>query len=414
VSGTAGPIRADGALTTRIAAVAIFASTLLLAGIALVLVVVDRATPPDTAWGFRGYEIILALGGGVVGFVLSIRVPGNRVGWILSLVGLLSGVQAVVDEYTIAGLGVGGAGTSLPGVAFAMQLGAWIWVWPVALAAIALPLVFPTGRLSVPSDRRIGLFAIVGVSVASVALAIAPGSNVSEPASANPFGLPLDAATIEAIGGLAYPPLGIAALLSAASVIRRFRRSTGETRQQLKWFAFAMAGVGLTLGLGVGFGPSLEPSVRLASSVAIIASFIGLIVAVGIAVLRYRLYDIDRLVSRTLSYGVVTALLIGSYASAVLVLQDPLGSITGGDTLPVAISTLIVAGLFDPLRRRVQHTVDRRFDRRRVDSERTTTEFGDRLRDEVDLPTLAADLDSTIRGTVSPSFVNLWLRETVR
>lgn len=386
--------------------------TVAMSSLALTILVATRATPVEATWGFRGYAIILAIGAAIVGFVLSVRVPGNRVGWLAAVAGLLSAIQAILSEYTTLATTV--AEGSLPAVGFAAWLNSWIWVWAVAVAAIALPLTFPTGRLALPGDRRIGWFAAVAVAISTIVLAIAPVANVTVALPANPFHLPVNAATLEAIGGLAYPPLGIATVLSASSVIRRFRRSRGEVRQQLKWFAFAMAGLGLALGFGLTVGTSLAPSVRLASSVATIVAFIGVIAAVGIAVLRYRLYDIDRIVSRTISYGAVTAVLVAAYAVAVLLLQDPLGSITGGDTVPVAVSTLVVAGLFDPLRRRVQTIVDRRFDRARFDAERTTADFADRLREQVDLPMLTADIDSTVRAAIAPSSVGLWLRENVR
>ena len=137
-------------------------------------------------------------------------------------------------------------------------------------------------------------------------------------------------------------------------------------------------------------------------------------VAAGLAVLRYRLYDIDRIISRTISYGAVTAVLIAAYAVVVLLLQERLRAITGGDTVAVAVSTLVVAGLFDPLRRRVQRVVDRRFDRARFDAERTASEFRDRLRDQVDLPALTADLDATVRTAIAPTSVDLWLRGGIR
>jgi hypothetical protein len=399
-------------VTARRTALAVFWATVGLNAAALALLATSWSAPVEPAWGFRGYAIVLAFGGAIVGLVVSVRVPGNRVGRIVAAAGLLSSIQAVLDEYTIRSLMV--AGSTLPGASLAAWLNAWVWVLAVGVAGIALPLSFPTGRLALASERRIGRFAVVAVVITSIGLAIAPGSAASTPALRNPFQLPFDSATLDLINGLAYPPIGVAAALSAVAVMRRFRRSEGEVRQQLKWFAFAMVGVGLALGFGVGLGPSLVPSLRIASSLVVIGSFIGLIAAVGVAVLRYRLYDIDRIVSRTISYAAVTAALVGAYIGAVLLLQDPLGALTAGETMPVALSTLVVAALFNPLRRRVQAIVDRRFNRARFDAERTTAAFGDRLRDQVDLPMLAEDLDATVRQAIAPSRIGLWLRGTGR
>ena len=389
-------------------ATAIFTVTITLSGIALTLLAATWSDPVNLAWGFRGYSIILALCSGIVGLVLSIRVPANRVGWLVAVIGLMSGLQAITDEYALVGLTI--APGSLPVPWLAGWLSAWIWVLPLALGAIGLPLVFPSGRLTLTSDRRIGWFALLAVAVSSVGLAIAPGANASVPSLANPLHLPLDEATLTVLNGMSYPPLGLAAMLSAASLVRRFRRSRGDTRQQLKWFAFAVSGVGLAVGTGLILGAALEGPWRAVSALAIIATFVGLIAAIGIAVLRYRLYDIDRIVSRSISYAAVTAVLVAAYASVVLLLQGPLGSITGGDTIQVALSTLVVAAMFNPLRRRVQTIVDRRFNRARFDAERTSSAFAGRLREQVDLPTLAAELDDTVRQAIAPSTVALWLR----
>ena len=134
--------------------------------------------------------------------------------------------------------------------------------------------------------------------------------------------------------------------------------------------------------------------------------------SVGIAMLRYRLYEIDRIVSRTIAYGVLTVILVAAYGSAILVLQGPLRAVLGGDTISVALSTLVVAALFQPIRRRVQHAVDRRFDRARFDAELTAAAFAERLRDQVDIAAVVSDLDRTVRSSLKPATAILWLRKT--
>ncbi len=200
-------------------------------------------------------------------------------------------------------------------------------------------------------------------------------------------------------------------VLSLASLVLRFTRATGDARLQIKWFALA------TLIAGAAFGVYLAASLAFIDpagikvlEVAVVVALMSVPTAAGMAILRYRLYDIDRLVSRTISYGVITALLVTVFLVFNLGLQAALSSVTSSNTWAVAGSTLLVAALFTPVRRRVQRTVDRRFDRARYDAERLTVEFGDRLRNEVDLSTLGDELDATVRRAIAPSSVALWLR----
>ena len=200
-------------------------------------------------------------------------------------------------------------------------------------------------------------------------------------------------------------------LLVFASVILRFRRSLGAERQQLKWFLAAVSLlVGSVLLTTAGFVAGLE---LLSSAFYFASEFaLGLLpIAIGIAVLRYRLYEIDRLISRTIGWALVTALLVGTFILLVLGSSAVLEPLTGGNTLAVAGSTLVVVALFTPLRGRVQRAVDRRFDRARYDGERLVGAFGERLRDEVDLETIRADVLGTVDAAVRPASVGLWLRE---
>jgi hypothetical protein len=198
---------------------------------------------------------------------------------------------------------------------------------------------------------------------------------------------------------------------SLASLVLRFRSAAGEARQQIKWFALA------TLIAGAAFGAYLAASFAILDSAGIkifealvIVALMGVPAAAGMAILRYRLYDIDRLVSRTISYGIITALLVTVFLVVNLGLQAALSSVTSSNAGAVAGSTLLAAALFTPVRLRVQRTVDRRFDRARFDAERTAAAFSERLRDEVDIATVIADLDGTVRGALKPTAITLWLR----
>ncbi len=216
---------------------------------------------------------------------------------------------------------------------------------------------------------------------------------------------------------LGIAALVVALLLGVTAVITRFRRSQGVERAQLKWFVAANVAVGTFvilgfadggfLGLVAGTNPTILDLLAYASSLLPP-------VAVGIAILRYRLFEIDRLIARTLSWGIVTGLLVGGFAAAVVALQAVLADFIQGQTVAVAASTLVAFALFQPLRRRVQSAVDRRFDRAHYDAQRTVAEFSDRLRDEVDLAALSGDLDTTIRDAIAPRSIGIWLRESRR
>jgi hypothetical protein len=202
----------------------------------------------------------------------------------------------------------------------------------------------------------------------------------------------------------------IVSFVGAMSAIGlRFRRGNRVEREQIKW-PLACMGAGVILLVASLFVQGAFPDVGNLLSVLGILDFFVLPIALGIAVLRYRLYDIDRIISRTISYGTITALLVAVFLAANLALQAALSSVTSGNALAVAGSTLLAAALFTPIRRRVQRSVDRRFDRARYDADRLTVEFADRLRDEIDLATLGDELDATVRLAFAPSSASLWLR----
>jgi hypothetical protein len=248
-------------------------------------------------------------------------------------------------------------------------------------------------------------------------LVVHPGDVHLLPGIHNPVGFGPDLRPIfgeRLAGGVAVFAAALVIPILAFSVASRYRAAGRIERQQLKWFFLA---TGLTVAAMLVLaastvltqGPLGE---TLITVFAIAATSVP--VAIGIAILRYHLFEIDRVVSRTIAYGIITAILIAIYSVAILVLTGPLGNLFGGDTVSVALSTLVVAALFQPLRRRVQGVVDRSFDRARFDAERTTAAFSDRLRDEVDITTVLADLDRTVRSALKPTSARLWLRPSVR
>jgi hypothetical protein len=265
-------------------------------------------------------------------------------------------------------------------------------------------LLFPTGRLLSPRWRPVAWLAGATTAALMVLGALGPELDLArDHAIANPIGIAWVENSKETVDPTISVLLAVSGLAAAGSLVLRFRRSRGEERQQLKWFTYAVALLPLfTLAdLLPGSGGSLVFAVPL----------VLLPVAVGIAILRYRLYDIDRLINRTLVYGLLTALLAGVYAGTVLVLGQVFGGV-GKDppSWAVAGATLAVAALFQPARRRIQAVVDRRFNRRKFDAARTVEGFSVRMRDEVDLDALSAELLAVVDQTIQPTRASLWLR----
>jgi MFS family permease len=350
----------------------------------------------------QGVALTLAFGSFlVVGCVLLARRPGNIIGWIFTAVGLLTTAAILAEGYTTYAY-ITHPGP-LPGRLLAVWVYNWIWL-PIGMLTVVFPLLlFPTGR-PLSARWRPVIWLAVGVTVGWAVLgALNPSLAVSDDRSvANPIGV----SGADPNTGLASTILNglLQFLLAAAivSVVVRFRRSHGVERQQLKWFAYAGALVVLGM-LSTLVLPSLGnlPWVMVAA----------LPVAVGIAILRYRLYDIDRLINRTLVYGSLTAILGLGYAGAVLILGQVFGGVTEDPpSWAVAGTTLAVAALFQPARRRIQAVVDRRFNRRKYNAAKTVETFSARLRDEVDLDALSAELLAVAHQTMQPTMAALWLR----
>jgi hypothetical protein len=346
-----------------------------------------------------------------VGAVIVARQPHNRIGWLCCSVGLLLGPAFFAQDYAWYAL------LQEPGLPGGWAM-AWLGQWPWAIAVGLLwflVLLFPNGRLVSPRWRPVA-WALAGDIAALwvwAAFAPRPLEAIGLEHLTNPLGLQQAEAAFTLLIGIAFPIGALLAVLSVASMVVRFRRARGVERQQLKWFTYAA--VLVTLVWLVFFAAGLDR--LLPPLLVFIASDIwlaGIPAAIGIAVLRYRLYDIDRLINRTLVYGLLTALLGGVYAGAVLVLGQLFGGL-GGEPPSWAVAgvTLAVAALFQPARRRIQAMVDRRFNRRKYDAAKTIEAFSTRLREQVDLDTLSAELLAVVDQTMQPTNVSLWLRPSV-
>jgi hypothetical protein len=342
----------------------------------------------------------------VVGAVVVTHRPGNAVGWVFSAVGLVASSGVLAMEYAEFALFTRPG--SLPGAMLAAWY-QWWWLPLLGLIFIFTPLLFPTGRLPSPRWRPLAAVAAGTIVAVIVLAALQPTLRLQNEdlTVRNPIGVAgVPDPEESALGGLFLVVFLVCSVAAVASVVLRFRRSRGVERQQLKWFTYA-ALVMFAVNLATMFLPGGAVG-DLLFGLAI--AFLP--VAAGIAILRHRLYDIDRLINRTVVYLALTALLGAVYAAVVLVVGLLFGRVDEETpSWAVAGATLAVAALFQPARRRIQAVVDRRFDRRSYDAARTAEAFGVRLRDQVDLDTLSVELLAVVDQTVQPTRLSLWLRQ---
>src|ERR687889_827406 len=374
--------------------------------------------------GSRGADLSVGalLGGGLflvfplVGALIASGCPENAIGWICLAVGLLWMLTNMFDYYSIYGVASPG---SVPFPVVVAGINNWLWVPAVGLLGTYLLLLFPDGRL--PSSRWRPLAWLSGaiLVLASVGVMLSPGPLEHLGGVRNPFGLE-GQHWMTSTGYVVLPLLPLCMLASALSLVLRFRRSRNEERQQIKWIAFSASVVvmvyliamvaSLLFPAETWFAGSSPAWLRLLQTAALL-SLTVIPIAVGFAVLRYRLYEIDLLINRALVYGSLTVLLAATYRGGGAGLQYVFRTLTGqGSTLAVVASTLVIAALFNPLRRRVQAFVDRRFYRRKYDARKTLEAFSAQLRDETDLEALSDDLLGVVRETMQPAHVSLWLR----
>lgn len=348
----------------------------------------------------------------LLGGLIVARQPRNAMGWLLAATGLLVGLVGASQAWATSLYTRRGSGSTL--IALLAWPDVWYWYALLTLVLVVIPLVFPSGRLPSPRWRPllwvpVGAAAVMCVLAAFVA-EIHVGSDLGEGRDtlANPIGIP-GLAHVEELP--VFGPLtilmvaGIGAGFAALTV--RFRRSHGVERQQIKWLLAGVALMPLVVLAEVLAEVLPIPSIVGSVGLAVVVNAIPL--AIGLAVLRFRLYEIDRLISRTATYTLVVGVLAALYAATVVALQALLAPVASGSDLAVAGSTLTVAALFGPLHRRVRSAVERRFDRARYDAHQTVEAFARRLRDEVDLDALTDDLRGVVVTALRPKQVTVWL-----
>ncbi len=369
---------------------------------------------PDAALRREGNSLPLTaaflvgtLAFGVVGAIVAQHQPRNPIGWLFVAMAAVEGWSGLAYGWASYSFEV----SALPAATYAAWFATWASVLAPGFIAFCL-LLFPDGRLVSPR-WRLAAWASLGLLAIIVArFALVPGPLSDFPAVGNPLGVDALAPLSELPEDLLFAPLLACA---AAALVVRLRRSRGVERQQVKWFAYSAAMIPLFLVVGgtIGAVTDSPDDSAMGHAFAFLFAVIlaGLPVSAGLAILRHRLYDIDRIISRTLVYGVLTATLVATYLVSVLLFGIVLEPLAGGSDLAVAASTLAVAALFRPVRGRIQQVVDRRFYRSRYDAALTVEAFAGRLRQEVDLDAVSTDLRLVVHDTVQPAHVSLWLRD---
>ena len=407
--GSMAAMAAVSPRTARVAAVALVAASavLLVAGVAAALATLARlGDAVSSGLSLLTFAAPIAVFSGVGG-VIAWRRPGNPIGWLLAAVGALFSLVVAASGVSAWGLETG----SLPrDIAEWVSVPSSAWVIALGLVGTQLPLRLPNGQLLSPRWRAFSRLSLGLIAAAFAGMALQPGRVDGRPGTANPLGV--EGAQILAASFLLV--IGCFAV-AIASLVIRYRRAGAGDRAQLRWIAFggmvflAVYVASLVVPAVLGLREDGMPYTIIVGVSQ--SAFAALPVAIGFAILRHGLYDIDVVIRRTLVYGALTATLAGVYVASVLVLQVLLGALTQGSSLAVATSTLAVAAAFRPARTRIQAAVDRRFFRRRYDAQRELEHFATRLRDEVALEALSADLREVATRTLQPTHISLWLRE---
>ena len=380
---------------------------------ALLLLVLNLAHPGVHVYDYWLENTLGALLFSTVGAIVSSRRPENPVGWLLCLYGLANAVGHLSSQYAIYAL------LASPGSLPAGEAMAWVSSWilpPIIGLQVFSFLLFPTGRLPGRRWRWLAWLTLAFVVAGVLSSAFSLDANAALGPVQNPLGIEGFSRIYE---GIVLPLTSGLYAAVAFSLFVRLRRAGGEERQQIKWFAYAVVAtvVGITIAYSIPETIDTPLWFDWFGYVLVVATTPAIPVSIGIAILRYRLYDIDRIINRTLVYGSLTLMLALLYFGGVTSAQAFLRVLTGQEQQPqliVVASTLVIAALFNPLRRRIQSLIDRRFYRSKYDAARTLEDYSAKLRNETDLGALSGDILAVVRDSMQPEHASLWLRGTER
>ena len=406
------PVVVGGSRTRAAAWLAwsICAISLALTALGLLFLVMSQSRGDAPVFDYWLLNTVIAVSFSTVGGVIAPYCPPrNPIGWLFCTIGFIAAVRLFTAEYAIATL-LAEPGTLLGKLPGGDAL-AWVssWVWVVHFGPfLLLALLFPDGRLPSARWRPFAWLVAIVVAGGTVAVSLWPQTAARFDPVSNPVGIEVAMDVINPMETILYA----LALIAAASLLVRLRSSKGIERQQVKWFSYAVAVLAVSTTLAYVVSEAMNAALLgWVSSAMVMVSVVGWPVAMSVAILRYRLYDIDLIINRTLVYGALTAVLAGVYVGAIILLQRLFVVLTGEkSTLAVVASTLGIAALFNPLRRRIQSFIDRRFYRRKYDARGTLEAFSVKLRDETDLDALSDGLVEVVRETMQPAHVSLWLR----
>jgi len=388
----------------RIAASIGLAAALAFSLLGVVLALGIYGSPGFDAAGIQ--NVALAPGTSVafacVGWVVVSRVPSNPIGWLMIVTGVAFGAGLVgwgIPSWNQTHL------EEFPGTVPLEWIGLWAWFASLGVLWPRLLILFPDGRLPSPRWRPVDALQIVAALLIAIGVLGYPADGRLDPG----VGLPAIRGLASLVLDYGYPVVVALLLASVAAMVVRFRRARDPERAQLKWIVWIV----VVIGLGLTTSAVLEvlsPGLGAAAGTLMFTAFLALPIAIGVAVLRYRLFEIDRIISRTIGWAMITAILVGAFAGVVVGLQALLSGTTRDDTLAVAGSTLLTFALFQPVRRRVQRAVDRRFDRTHLDRQQSAEAFASRLRGRTDLGGVETDVIATVAEVLRPGSASLWVR----
>ena len=395
--------------TTAWLAWSLCALSLALTALSLLLLALNHSHPNTHIYDYWLENTVLPISFSIIGAIIASRLPANSVGWLFCAAASVAAVAHFSAEYAIYAL------LAQPNPLPAGEALAWLtsWVWFLAYGCIVLSLLlFPNGRLPSSGWRWLAWLTVLVTIVGALWVALTPGVIVNLGSIRNPLGiegLPSGYKPVQTI-------MSVLLFVAAVSTLGlRLHRARGVERQQIKWPAYTAV---VATGGSLLYDTAISEAIGLrwlewVGYVVVIATLVGFPISIGIAIVRYRLYEIDTLINRTLVYGLLTALLALVYFGGVATTQAILRAFTAQEQQPqlaIVISTLVIAALFNPLRRRIQSFIDRRFYRSKYDASKTIEAFSAKLRDETDLDALSDDLVGVVQETMQPAHVSLWLR----